>query len=99
MEDALRKWTLQMDSQGFPPRLDIFKTVAEKLFQQQLDDSNDSEAKTLGSTWLRGFLNQHSTISARYSTPMGRQRAFVNHPGPINDCFKKLQAVIVKYRI
>ena len=36
MEDALRKWTLQMDSQGFPPRLDIFKTVAEKLFQQQL---------------------------------------------------------------
>ena len=57
MEDALRKWTLQMDSQWFPPRLDIFKAVAEKLFQQQLQDSNDSEAKALGPNWLRGFLN------------------------------------------
>ena len=36
MEDALREWMLQMDSQWFPPRLDIFKAVAEKLFQQQL---------------------------------------------------------------
>ena len=50
MEDALKKWALRMDSQEFPPRLDIFKTIAKKLFQQQLDDSNDSEPKTLGPT-------------------------------------------------
>ena len=50
IEDALRKWALQMDSQGFPPRLDIFKAIAEKLFQQQLQDSSDSEPKTLGPT-------------------------------------------------
>ena len=47
MEDALKR-TLRMDSQGFPPRLDIFKAVGKKLFQQQLNDSNDSEPKTLG---------------------------------------------------
>ena len=46
MGDALKKWALRMDSQGFPPRLDIFKAVAKKLFQQQVDDSNDSEPKT-----------------------------------------------------
>ena len=56
IEDALRKWTLQMDSQGFPPRLDIFKAVAEKLPQQKLQDSSDPELKTLGPAWLRGFL-------------------------------------------
>ena len=33
MEDALKKWALRMDSQGFPPRLHIFKAVAKKLFQ------------------------------------------------------------------
>ena len=48
MEDALKKWALQMDSQGFLPRLDIFKAVAKKLFQQRLNDSNASEPKTLG---------------------------------------------------
>ena len=37
-EDALEKWTLQMDAKGFPPRLDLFKATAEKLFQQQLRD-------------------------------------------------------------
>ena len=31
--------------------------------------------------------------------PMDRQHAFANHPGPIKDYFKKLQAVIAKYRI
>ena len=37
-EDALEKWTLQMGSQGAPPRLDLFKATTEKLFQQQLRD-------------------------------------------------------------
>ena len=99
IEDALKKWTLQMDSQGFPPRLDLFKAVAEKLFQQQLQDSSDSKPKNLGPTWLRGFLRRHPAISARFSTPMDCQRAFANHPGHIKDYFKKLQAVIAKYRI
>ena len=94
MEDALKKWALRMGSQGFPPRLDIFKAVVKKLFQQQLDDSNDSEPKTVGPTWLRGFLNRNPAISARYSSPMDRQRALANHPGPIKDYFKKLKAVI-----
>ena len=85
-----------MNSQGFPPRLDLFKAVAEKLFQKQLQDSSDSEPKTLGPTWLRGFLRRHPAISARFSTPMDRQRAFSNHPGPIKDHFK---TIIAKYRI
>ena len=83
MEDALKKWPLRIDSQGFPQRLDIFKAVAKMLFQQQLYDSNDSEPKTLGPTWLRGFLNRSPAICAHYSTPMDRQYAFGNHPGPI----------------
>ena len=30
MEDALGKWALRMDPQGFPPRLDIFKATVKK---------------------------------------------------------------------
>ena len=28
-QDALEKWALRMGAQGFPPRLDIFKAMAE----------------------------------------------------------------------
>ena len=49
-EDALEKWTLQMDSQGFPPRLDLFKATTEKLFQQQLRDEPNATMITLGQT-------------------------------------------------
>ena len=99
MEDVLKKWALRMDSQGFPPRLDIFKAVAKNLFQQQLDNSNDSELKTLGPTWLRSFLNRNPTISVCYSTPMYRQHVFANRSSPIKDYFKKLKAITPKYRI
>ena len=90
IEDALRKWALQMDSQGFPPRLDIFKAKAVKLFQQQLQNSGNSELKSLGPTWLRGFLRRHPAISAHFSMLMDCQHVFANYPGPIKDYFKKL---------
>ena len=81
-----------MDSQGFPPRLDLFKATAEKLFQP-------NATKTLGQIWLRGFLNRHPAVSSLFSTPLDRQRVFATLPGPIKDYFKKLKAVIAKYRI
>ena len=84
-EDALEKWTLQMDSQGFPPRLDLFKATTEKLFQQQLRDELNATTKTLGQTWLRGLLNRYPAVSSRFSTPLDRQRAFANLTGPIKD--------------
>ena len=45
MEKALNEWMLKIDAQDFPPRLDIFKAVAEKLAQEEERDS-------LGPTWL-----------------------------------------------
>ena len=50
MEKALSGWALQIDTQGSPPRLDIFKALAEKLVQEEGWGS-------LGPTWLRGYLN------------------------------------------
>jgi hypothetical protein len=99
MENALEKWALQMDSQGFPPRLDLFKAMAQLLYQQHMQESEESGPETLGPTWLRGFLNRHPAVSARYSTTLDRQRAFANQPGPIKDYFKKLKAVIARYKI
>ena len=100
MEDVLKKWALRMDSQGFPPRPGVFEAAAGGLFEQQLDDSNDSKPKTLGPTWLRGFLNRHLLfLYAIYSTLMDFQRAFASHSSHIKDCFRKLKAVISKYQI
>ena len=85
--------------QGFPPRLDLFKATAEKMFH----DINASEPNAipgvLGRTWMRSFLNRHPDVSARYSIPMDRQSVYANLPGPIKDYFKKLKAVIARYRI
>ena len=99
LEDAMVKWALRMDSQEFPPRLDLFKATAEKLFHDTNASEPNATPQVLGRNWLRGFLNRHPNVSARYSTPMDHQRAFANHPGPIKDYFKKLKAVISKYQI
>ena len=92
MEKALNEWALKMDVQGFPPRLDIFKAVVEKLAQEEGRDS-------LGPTWLRGYLNQHPVVSACFASTMDCQRAFANALGPIKGYFRKLRDAITRYKI
>ena len=38
IEDALAKWAQKMGDHGIPPRLDIFKAVAQELAVQQTGD-------------------------------------------------------------
>ena len=87
MEKALNEWALKMDAQGFLPRLDIFKAMAEKLTQEEGRDG-------LGPTRLRGYLNRHPAISARFASTMDSQCAFANAPGPTKDYFRKLRDAI-----
>ena len=37
IEDALAKWAQKIDDHGFPPRLDIFKAMAQELAVQNIE--------------------------------------------------------------
>ena len=54
---------------------------------------------SLGPPWLRGCLNRHSAVLARFASTMDRQRAFANAPGPIKDYFQKLGDIIIYCKI
>jgi len=41
VERALERWALKMDTQVFPPRLDLFKAIAVHLAQKQADEDDD----------------------------------------------------------
>ena len=59
MEDALLEYAGELDSRGFPPRLDLFKAMAAELASQQV---SPSLAVSLGPTWIRRFLGNHPEI-------------------------------------
>ena len=53
IEDALARWAQKMDDHGFPPRLDIFKAMAQELAVQTAEQTGDS---TLWGEGERGAL-------------------------------------------
>jgi len=59
VERASERWAIKMDTQGFPPRLDLFKAMAAHLAQKQADEYDDPSIAELGKNWLTGFLNRH----------------------------------------
>ena len=66
MDGAMVKWALRMDSHGFPPRLDLSKDTAEKLFHDTNASEPNATAGVLGRTWLRGFLTD--TLMSPHAT-------------------------------
>ena len=87
-----------MDTQGFPPRLDLFKSMADHLAQKHADEDDDPSIAELGKNWLRGFLNRHPELSTRYSTNFVKQRALASDPEVIASYFQKLEIILRKYK-
>jgi hypothetical protein len=96
-EQALVKWVAQMESTGFPPRLDLFKAVAEHLAKQRAEDEGDPKLAEIGTTWLRGFFDRHPEISAKYAVKLDLVRALAGQPGPIRRYFELLGKLLKKY--
>ena len=97
IEDALEKWALKMDEHGFPPRLDIFKAMAQELAEKNAEQMGDPARAKLGQTWLPSFLNRHPKVSSKFGSNLDRQRALAGSPGPIIDYFRKLKKVQKEY--
>ena len=69
-----------MDDQGFPPRLDIFKAMAQELAEQNAEQKGDPK---LANLWLQKVLNRHPNFSSKIGSNLDRQRAFAGSPGLI----------------
>ena len=80
-----------MDASGFPPHLDLFKTMTTRSV-------SDDGGPPLGITWLRKFLNHHPEHSTKFASGLNRQRALSSKPEPIKDYFQKLQTLLQKYK-
>ena len=87
-----------MDSQGFLPRLDHFKTTAEKLFHDCNDPEPNATPGVFGRAWLRGFLDRHPAVSARSLHP-GPPVCICEPFWPYKGLLQKAKAAIAKCRI
>ena len=86
----------EMDDHGFPPRLDIFKAMAQELTVQNAEQTADFTLAKLGQSWLSSFLNRHRKVSSKFGSNPDRQRALAGSPGPIAD-FLLLRKVSKEY--
>ena len=86
-----------MDDHDFPPRLDIFKAMAQELAIQNAEQTGDPTRANIGQGWLSSFLNRHPKLSSKFGSNLDRQRALAGNPGPIIDFFHKLKKVLKEY--
>ena len=56
-------WVQEIEVHSFPPKLDIFKAMAQELAEQNAEQKGDSK---LGKTWLGSFLNHNSNVSSKF---------------------------------
>ena len=73
-----------MDTQGFPPRLDLFKAMAV----QQADEDDNPSIPELGKNWLRSFLN----------SLLHQLRQATGEPKLIISYFQKLEIALRKHK-
>ena len=65
------------------------RVYAQKSYVAQVEGSDG-----LGSTWLRGFLNQHPALSARFASATDRKSAHENALEATKGRFRKLRDVV-----
>ena len=68
----MEKWAQKMGDHGFPPRLDIFKVVAQELAGQNAEQMGDFNHPKLGKTWLQSFPNCHPKVSSKFGSNLDR---------------------------
>jgi len=62
-ESAIVKWCQEQDDRGFPPRLDMVRSMAIHLEEKR----TGTIAATLGQQWISRFLNRHPTLASKLS--------------------------------
>jgi len=94
-EKAIVAWCKEQDNCGFPPRLDMVKSMALFLYKKRTGD----KGKSLGKNWITRFLDRHPDMATKFSTKLDRQRAHASCPRLLRDYFSKLSRIIHQHNL
>jgi hypothetical protein len=83
---------LELDSQGFPPRLSHVEDMANNILASR-------RAGRVGKRWVRNFVNRRPELKTRLNRPYDYQRAKCEDPNAIRAWFQLVANTIAKYGI
>ena len=91
-ESTIVRYILELDSQGFPPRLSHVEDMANRLLDQR-------GAPRVGMNWTSNFIRRHPELKTRFTRKYDYQRALCEDPNLIRGWFTLVQNTIAKYGI
>ena len=91
-EETLVRYILDLDSRGFPPRIEGVKDMADLLLMMR-------GAKRVGKQWAYRFIRRHPELKTRFSRAYDFQRALCEDHSLINAWFQLVANMRTKYGI
>ena len=91
-ESTLVQYILDLDSQGFPPRLSCVEDMANRL-------RADRDASRVGKNWASNFVKRHPELATRFNRKYDYQRAQCEDPEVIRGWFALVRNTIASYGI
>jgi hypothetical protein len=91
-EETLVRHILDLDSRGFPPRIDGVRDMANLLLTTR-------DAKPVGQRWPYTFIKRRPELKTRFSRAYDFQRALCEDPNLINAWFRLVVNMRIKYGI
>ena len=91
-EETLVRYILDLDSRGFPPRIDGVKDMADLLLATR-------HARPTGKQWAYRFIRRRPELKTRFSRTYDFQRALCEDPKIIGDWFRLVANMRAKYSI
>ncbi len=94
-EEVLLQRILDLDTQGFPPRVAVVRETADII----LATRNQQPPQTVGQNWVRNFINRHDILRTKYNRKYDYQRSQCEDPVIIKGWFNLVRNTIAKYGI
>ncbi len=91
-EDTIVQYILDLDSRGFPPRIDNMRDIADLLCKTR-------DAKPVGKQWPYNFVRRRPELKTRFSRAYDFQRVLCEDPKLINAWFRLMANIRTKYGI
>ena len=94
-EDVLLQRILDLDAQGFPPRLDIVRDIANII----LSSRTKQPPLIVGKNWVNNFIKRQPSLQTKYNRKYDYQRAMCEDREQIEGWFRLVRNTIAKYGI
>ena len=91
-ESAIVQYILDLDSQGFPPRLPHVEDMANRLLRQR-------DTPRVGKNWTTNFVKRQPELKTRFARKYDYQRALCEDPTLIRNWFMLVQNTMARYGI